>query len=464
LQEVAKGHSTFRVLRDMQRAQWIASDRLQEVQEQRLRALLLCAASNVPYYSELFRDLRLDVRSLRHSNDLQVLPFLTKGIIRQNLERMKNRETRRARKFSTGGSTGAPLTFYLGATRVSSDVAARMRAESWFGVTPVDPEFAVWGAPVELSKQDRLRDLRDRVLRTRLLSAFEMNAETMTRYLDEIERQGCRRVFGYPSSIALLCEHARGEKRDLRKLCVKAVFVTAEYLYEHWRSMIAEAFGCPVGNGYGGRDSGFVAHECPAGGMHITADRLIVEIVDDQGRPQPVGHTGEIVVTNLDTPEMPFIRYRTGDVGALANYSCSCGRTLPLLSRVEGRKTDFIVAPDGRLMHGLSLIYVIRELSGIEAFRITQKRLTSFEVEIVRNSQYNPNSEGRIREGFSQRLRAPVVVQVRYSDSIPSTASGKTRQVISELSPPPGVTWPSSPGCEDLAGKRIVDSEGLRTK
>ena len=464
LQELAKGHSTFRVLRDMEKMQWAAKDRLQEVQEQRLRTFLRNAAENVPYYEQLFRDLRLDVCILGSSADLRLIPFLTKEIIRQNLERMKSRNARRVQKFSTGGSTGAPLVFFLGATRVSSDVAARMRAESWFGVIPGDPEFAIWGSPVELTKQDRLRDLRDRVLRTRLLSAFEMNSEIMTRYLDEIKRQGCRRIFGYPSSIALLCEHARREQRNLRKLGVKAVFVTAEYLYEHWRSTIAETFGCPVANGYGGRDSGFVAHECPAGGMHITADRLIVEIVDDQGRPQPAGHSGEIVVTNLDTPEMPFIRYRTGDVGALATHSCSCGRTLPLLERVEGRKTDFIVAPDGRVMHGLSLIYVIREIAGIEAFRIAQKRLTYFEVEIVRNQLYDPASERRIQEGFSRRLRAPVAVQVRYSGSIAPTASGKTRHVVSEITPPSGVAWPSSSEHEGSTAEPIVNSENLRTR
>lgn len=464
-QEFAKGHDTFRVFRDMQKAQWMAPENLQQLQQQRLRALLQSAASDVPYYENLFLDLRLDPGKLCAPADLQLIPLLTKETIRQNLGRMKSRKARRVRKFSTGGSTGTPLIFFLGATRVSSDVAARMRAESWFGASPADPEFAIWGSPVELSKQDRLRDLRDRLLRTRLLSAFEMSSETMTRYLDEMERQGCQRVFGYPSSIALLCEHARREKRNLRRLGVKAVFVTAEYLHEHWRTMITETFGCPVANGYGGRDSGFVAHECPHGGMHITADRLIVEIVDDQGRPQTAGHPGEIVVTNLDTPEMPFIRYRTGDVGVLSAQSCACGRTLPLLERIDGRKTDFVVAPDGRVMHGLSLIYVIREIPGIEAFRITQKRLTYFEVEIVRNQQYDSNSERHIREAFSQRLRAPVAVHVRYTNSIAPMGSGKTRHLISEVAPPPGFAWPSSStGQEESATDRCVNNEEFRTR
>ena len=458
LQEFLKGHDTFRVLREMQAEQWVPATKLRQSQEKRLRVLLTHAAASVPYYADLFRELRLDVGDLRHASDLEALPFLTKDVIRQNLDQLKSRHARGVQKFSTGGSTGTPLIFYLGPTRVSSDVAARMRAESWFGVTIADPEFAIWGSPAELSKQDRLRDLRDRILRTRLLSAFEMNSETMTRYLDEMTRKGCRRVFGYPSSIALLCQHARREGRDLRQLGVKAVFVTAEYLYEHWRSTIAEAFGCAVANGYGGRDSGFVAHECPAGGMHITADRLIVEIVDEEGQPQPQGHSGEIVVTNLDTWEMPFIRYRTGDVGALASKTCVCGRSLPLLERVEGRKTDFIVAPDGRVMHGLSLIYVIRDIAGIEAFRITQKRLMDFEVEIVPNQQYDPSSEGHIREGFSRRLRAPVAVQVRYTAFIAPTSSGKTRHVVSEIAPPLRAAWLPSTGQENLSGQGIATS------
>jgi len=446
LQELAKGHRTFRVLREMQEEQCWPEDQLKAIQLQRLRSLLQGAAVDVPYYSDLFRELRLDSRELTCISDLQRIPFLTKETIRRNFDRLKGKNARRVRRFATGGSTGSPLIFLLGPTRVSSDVAARMRAESWFGATIADSEFAIWGSPVELGKQERLRELRDRILRTRLLSAFEMNAATMTRYLDEIERQGCRRIFGYPSSIAILCEHARNQGRDLRRLGVKAVFVTAEYLYDHWRRAIGETFGCPVANGYGGRDSGFVAHECPAGGMHITADRMIVEIVDDRGRLQPPGHSGEIVVTNLDTPEMPFIRYRTGDIGTLAESSCICGRTLPLLERLDGRRTDFILAPDGRMIHGLSLIYVIRELAGIDAFRITQKQLTLFDVEIVCNRHYDRNSQTQIADAFSQRLRAPVTVQIRYTDSIPPVASGKTRCVISEILASPNIVSSSEIG------------------
>ena len=431
--ERLKGHSTFRMIHEMEKEQWLGAAELQQSQGQRLQQLLAHSFRTVKYYRDLQQELGLKVSHFQNVADLAALPLLDKKIIRSRLDDLKSSEAKGIQQFSTGGSTGSPLAFYLGPTRVSSDVAARWRAEGWWGVGIGDRECVVWGSPLELTKQDRLRELRDSVLRTKLMSAFEMSPATMDVYLDQMQRHGCTRVFGYPSSIALLCDHARRQGRDLSKIGVRTVFVTAEYLWDHWRQTIAETFGCPIANGYGGRDSGFIAHECPAGGMHITADRLIVEIVDDDGHCVGPGELGEIVVTHLDTPEMPFIRYRTGDTGALSPKACACERGLPLLDRIEGRKSDFIVAPDGRVMHGLSLIYVLRKIDGIEQFRITQKTLDVFDLELVTNADFQREKESEIKREFELRLRAPVTVRIRYLPTISAAKSGKFRYVISEL-------------------------------
>jgi phenylacetate-CoA ligase len=433
LHERMKGHATVAILREMERDERRAPKDLLKVQQERLARFLKHSATTVSYYRAVYRRLGLEPSDVGNWADLETLPFLDKKIIRERLDDLKSSQAGPVQKFSTGGSTGAPLTFYLGSTRVSSDVAARCRAEGWWGVGLGDREFVIWGSPLELTKQDRWREVRDQLFRTKLLSAFEMSPTIMDTYIEEMQRRGCRRVFGYPSSIALLCEHARRRGRDLTKLGVKTVFVTAEFLWDHWRQLISQAFGCPVANGYGGRDSGFIAHECPHAGMHITADRLIVEIIGEQGQRVGPGELGEIVVTHLDTPEMPFIRYRTGDIGALSAEPCSCGRTLPLLQRIEGRKSDFIVAPDGRVLHGLSLIYVLRSISGIEQFRITQKDLDEFCVELVTGDEFKRESEDRIRDEFRKRLRAPVNVRLQYSAAIPPHKNGKFRYVISEL-------------------------------
>jgi phenylacetate-CoA ligase len=431
--ERAKGHSTFQMLSEMNREQWLPPEQLHAVQQQRLQALVAHAFATVPYYQEISRSLKLAAHDFKGASDLVKLPFLSKAVIRNRLEDLKSQSAKKVERFTTGGSTGAPLAFWLGPTRVSSDVAARCRAESWWGVGIGDREYVFWGSPLELTKQDRMREMRDRLLRTRLMSAFEMSPRTMDSYLEEMQRHGCVRIFGYPSSIFFLCEYARRTGKDLSRLGVRAVFVTAEYLWDHWRQTISEAFACKVANGYGGRDSGFIAQECPSGGMHITADRILVEIVDDHGQPLPPGELGEIIVTHLDTPEMPFIRYRTGDVGALSRSPCSCGRTLPLLEMVEGRKSDFIVAPDGRRMHGLSVIYILRKIAGVEQFRITQTRVDRFDIDLVTDSSFRRDSEVEIRAEFEKRMRAPVQVNLRYCNAMPVSNSGKYRYVISEV-------------------------------
>src|ERR1019366_5579895 len=103
-----------------------------------------------------------------------------------------------------------------------------------------------------------------------------MNEQTMTRYLDLIESRRCQQIFAYPSAMYTLCVLAQKQGRNLRRLGVQVVFVTSEVLFPYQRELISDTLNCPVANGYGGRDSGFIAHECPQGGMHIMADSMIV--------------------------------------------------------------------------------------------------------------------------------------------------------------------------------------------
>jgi phenylacetate-CoA ligase len=167
--------------------------------------------------------------------------------------------------------------------------------------------------------------------------------------------------------------------------------------------------------------------------MHITAESVIVEIVDHDGTVLPTGNRGEIVVTHLDSQDYPFIRYRSGDIGVLSDEACDCGRGLPLLKEIEGRTTDYIVAPDGKIMHGLSLIYVLREIPGINEFRIVQEKADSFVIDIVRAAYLRPESEALIKGGFRKRMGADVKIIFNYVDKIECENSGKFRYVVSKV-------------------------------
>ena len=187
-----------------------------------------------------------------------------------------------------------------------------------------------------------------------------------------------------------------------------------------------------MADGYGD-DSGFIAHECPQGGMHIIGDAVIVEIVDPEGRPVAPGQAGEIVVTDLYSHESPFIRYATGDMGTISLRSCRCGRSLPLFEQIEGRANDLILTPDGRVINSLALIYAVREIAGIEHFRIFQKAVDRFHVEIVQNPDFRIQGEEEIRRNWTKLMRSSIQITFEYLPSLRAERSGKFRHVISEV-------------------------------
>lgn len=433
LQERAKGHATFRMLRGMEAADRLPIAELEELQRSNLRSFLNYGYGHVPYVRDRLAEAGLTPAQIRGPEDLRHLPLLTKADVRKHRVDLRSSEAARLKVFTTGGSTGEPLIFDLPKRRIASQVANRQRVSQWWGVSVGDPEFALWGSPIELNRQDWFRGVRDRLLATRLFSAFEMNEAVMSLYLNALESGRWSHIFTYPSAIYLLCLQARKQGRNLRKLGIKLVFVTSEVLFPHQRELIADTFNCPVANGYGGRDSGFIAHECPQGGMHILADSMVVEIVDDHGRPAPPGEPGRIVVTDLHSHEVPFLRYVTGDIGVMSAKRCPCGRAHPMLERIEGRSNDSIVTPDGRIMNALSLVYPLRELPGIEQFRICQKTPDRFHVQIVRGGGFVPGAEDQLRDRWRKLFRCPLEITFEYLSDLPRERSGKFRHVVSEV-------------------------------
>lgn len=435
LHERLKGHDSVAVRRRLELSQWWPAERLEAYRVERLKAFLTRIGERVPYYRRLFSACGFDPAAVRAVSDLAALPLLGKAEIRAHGEDLKAVGHGPLTRYNTGGSSGEPLIFFMGKGRKSHDVGAKWRATRWWDVDIGDREIVVWGSPVELGAQDRVRQLRDFALRSRLLPAFEMSEANLDRFVADIRSFRPAMVFGYPSSLSVIAEHARKHGRRLDQAGVRVVFVTSERLYEHQRTLIAEVFGCPVANGYGARDAGFIAHQCPHGAMHLSAEDIIVEVIGPDGRLVEEGCAGELVVTHMGTEDFPFVRYRTGDVGAVGPSRCACGRGLPVLTEIHGRSTDFVVARDGKLMHGLALIYTVRDLPGVARFRIVQESLERTVVDIVRGPGWSDDGVRAIKRDFARRLGADVTVDVRYVDEIAAEKSGKYRYVISRVAP-----------------------------
>lgn len=433
LHEWLKKHKTVAVFRQMEKRQWWSSSAIHSFQSDQLQQFIRDIYQHVPYYKKWMDDANITPSDIQSAKDLAKLPFLTKELIRQNTVALTTSKPHQLSKFNTGGSSGEPLIFYIGNERVSHDVAAKWRATRWWDVNIGDKEIVLWGSPIELGKQDKVKQIRDKMFRTRLISAFQLNEATKMAILNDIIKTKPPMLFGYPSVYFLLAEFAESHLIDLTRLGIKVIFVTSERLYDHQREKIEKAFNAPVANGYGGRDAGFIAHECPKGNMHTTADDIIVEIVDAQGHVLPHGESGEIVVTHLRTSEFPFVRYKTGDIGVVSDQQCTCGRGLPILREVQGRTTDFIVATDGTQMHGLALIYHVRDVPGVKNFKIVQESLEKTDLFIQVDESFDKGSLKDIENNFKKRLGEKVSIDIQIVTHIDSEKSGKYRYVISKV-------------------------------
>jgi len=435
LHELLLGRQTFRYLRKLEWAQWCSPEELRHLQRIKLRDLLRHARERIPFYRTRFRKAGVDPDAGDPLKLLSSLPLLSKTDIRANLDDMLWHDVPGGLfEFNTGGSTGEPLTFYFDRRRQGYDQAARIRTHRWFGVDVGDRELYLWGSPIEWKRSDGVKRFRDRLFNHRLLSAFNMSPERMDRYLDELRDFKPACLFGYPSSIALLVEHARSRGRQADSRHLRAVFVTGEVCYPHHRQIIEEFFQVPVADCYGSREGGFIAHQCREGNFHITSENLIVEIVED-GQPVEPGLAGEIVITHLDSRAMPFIRYRTGDVGRLKPGRCRCGRGLGLMDMVKGRTTDFLTLPDGTIKHALSIIYPLREQPGVRRFRVTQARDLAVTVSVVRNELKQRVTTEQIERCLRKVVGDRIALNIEFPRDIAASDSGKYRHVISHARP-----------------------------
>lgn len=428
--ERLRGRGTLRYLRQLEQSQWWSHRHLQGLQEAKLRRLLVHAHARSAFYRRRLNDAGVDPERAR-LNDLARLPPLTKTQIAEHAHEIVDPTVPGGLfPYSTGGSTGAPLVFQIDRSRQASDQAARARTRRWFGIDLGERELYLWGSPVELTAQDRVRILRDRLANHRLLDAFRMTPRSMSRYLGVLERFDPVHLFAYPSSLARLFTHTRETGRPILAPSLRAIFVTGEVFDRADRAVIEEAVSVPVADGYGSREGGFIAHQCPLGSYHVTMESHIVELLDAEGRHVRTGDCGEITITHLDALGMPFIRYRTGDMARRTGEPCPCGRGLETLSAIEGRKTDMLRTTDGGHAHGLSVIYVLREVPAIREFKIAQRPNLDLDVMLVLHRELSQEESESIEKQLKKRIGGDIAVHINVVERLEPDRSGKYRHVV----------------------------------
>jgi phenylacetate-CoA ligase len=421
-------------MRSYEHDQWLAPEALRAVQFELLKRLLNWCYREVPYYRRRWDAEGMEPGDIRSLDDYAKLPVLTRADIRDNFDDLKARPLKDTLAYkTTGGSTGEPLRY--GFTRESNDrrVAVMWRGYRWAGSCMGRRTLYMWaGSLGQPGRSQRIKDFAyNAVFARKTVDTFLMTESNMADYADTIDAYRPEVIVSYTGPLIRLAEWLLAQGRQVAR--PRSIISAAEALHPFQRDIIERAFGAPVFNTYGSRETMLIASECEhREGLHVNIDHLVVETLDAEGRPTHVG-SGEVVVTDLFNYGMPIIRYLNGDMATHATSCCRCGRGLPMLASVDGREVDALRTPAGNILPGVFFFYMLKEVAGLTRFQLVQRSLDRLELSLVRGRDFEDASIEYIRREVTKVIGTSAELQIKFVDEIPLTPSGKLRAVRSEL-------------------------------
>ena len=414
--------------------QWLSADELRCFQQNEVTKILQHANIHCRWYQEYFKRVGLNSNQVQTLDDFQRLPLLTKSDIRQSREEMLATNYRRqVYEHKTGGSSGVPLQFYVSRNSYEWRWAVTSRGYGWAGALDGEKIFYLWSAPV--GRQSLLKRAKSAtqyaILRRKYYNNFRLSKSSLPHCLESLNRFAPRVLVGYTTMLEYLARYIK--LHGGLRIKLQSVITAAETVTPAQRELLREVFQVPVLASYGSREFMLIAMECEHGGMHISADNLLVECLRD-GIPATPGELGQVVITDLHNYGMPFIRYQIGDVATIRAGQCPCGRGLPMLQDVHGRLPDTIQTPDGKLISGIFFPHLLKEFDWIEQFQVIQKELDKLHVKLIApDRRAAEQGLSQLRQEILAVTGKDMQIEVVFVEDIPRTATGKHRSVISEI-------------------------------
>lgn len=390
------------------------------------------AYEKAPYYKNIFDKLQLSVDDIKSTQDLIKIPILTKDIVRSNFNDLvaKDIDKSRIKWNSTSGSTGSNFKFLSDkGTLVPS--ALQHRCYSWMGIDFFDKKMSVWGAGWDVKKSKKLISrIKSAIKGATVLSGYNLSDKDLTDYFKLMDKINPRLIISYPS---ILFDMAKFFEKNELTFSPKAIQIGGEKLFPFQRDYIEKIFKAPVFDFYGARDMSMIAQDCDKHeGLHIMAENVLVEVLDDEGYPVEEGE-GDLVITNLHNKVMPFIRYKIGDRAVVTQKQCSCGRGLPLLKEIIGRSFEIIEFPNGNKVGGTFWTILLRTEPGIQKLQVVQKAKDLIQINYVPEKENGviifKNFIDKIHHYSGQDLN----VKFNKVSEIPPTKGGKYRFIVKEI-------------------------------
>ena len=404
--------------RELRRWQNPTVEALQAEQGRRLGALVQHAYNHVEFYRQ-----RLDRAGLRPDDiaglaDLRRLPIVGRAEMQAFAVEARTEARGPQRAYATrrtGGSTGRPLAIVTRQEDLAYETLVWLRTWKRLGlrwrdrqVTIKDPDDASpWK---ETQWFQHLGFLGVRYL------DLHAGPEALARELEALRPD----VLRAPPSILESIVRARGSASfDFHP---RLIFTTSELLDENTRQLVEATLGAPVHDCYGATEAGCIAWRCPrCGSYHVNSDTVLVEVVRN-GQPVAVGESGEVLITNLFSRAMPFLRYALGDL-AQRGDPCPAAPAATTLRLLHGRTVSPLVAGDGTLLSPYS--FMPDEIPGIDQYRIVQEGPERIRILVVPGRGFRPEALEEAQRDYESGVRhaCHVVFELRNSLTLSADSS-----------------------------------------
>ncbi|MBI1305691.1 MAG: AMP-binding protein [Bacteroidetes bacterium] len=411
-------------LKTLDKSAFASREQLESIQREKLNSLINTATNRVPFWKK-FRDLVSENSQKKPVYDiLSAFPVLTKQTIRNNGNDVFNPDITEFISASTGGTTGQPLKIRRDMNCNALTKAATWRARFNWGIKPSSKEvyLMAFGRGTFLGR-NKLKLAN--ILIAEAFPKSEKDAEFSARTIEKFKPFA---IEGYATGLIEVAKKYR--KNSSSK--IQAIVSSGEMLYDHQREFLEEKFGGKVYTYYGSNEIGSIAYECEHNQLHVEEEHIILEVVDDNGRPV-FNQEGRVLVTDLDNIATPFIRYELGDTAVLSDQPCTCGKSSRVISKLIGRNQDYLSGLEDQKIQATHLAAFLKDLNKIGEIQFIQSDKDKIEVQYDRLEEGGDAELEFIRKYLSDQLGRAVSVVFNPVENITKTNRGKQPLVVRKI-------------------------------
>lgn len=422
----------------LERTQWLEPAKLRALQLTQARELLTHAWRTVPYYRRSFDAAGFDPQRGELAESWATIPPLSRTDLQSAGNELHSTDPPKAHgpveTMKSSGSTGRPISVLRSKLEAFYWHAFNLRDHLWhqrdLSGKLVSIRAAGWDAPPQGLFSNNWGGAVAEIFPTgpaALLDAMR-DIEHQRRWLVEQNPHYLMTHPGNVRELALSCERHGDKLPNL-----KQVRTYASVLLPDLREIVGRVWGVPVVDLYSCEEAGYIALQCPQHEhYHVMAENLLVEVLDDEGKPCEPGQTGRVVLTTLHNFACPLIRYEILDY-AEVGAPCPCGRGLPVLTRIVGRQRNMMVLPNGSKAWPSFPSKIWAEVAPIEQLQLVQHEPDRLEARVVMPRKLSEDEANAITANLQKRMGWPLRIEFTYHDKIDRGPRGKYEDFICKV-------------------------------